>query len=507
MTTTSASAHPPPEAPITGAARPTVVRKIFYSLGQAAQTGGFDTAIGFVFFYYTAVLGLAGGLVGAALAVGLALDAVVDPMVGSWSDNIKSRLGRRMPPMIAAIPLITISIGLLFSPPKNLSQPLLFGWLTLMSVASRAFISLFNVPYIALGAEMATDYAERTSVVVYRAIAGIVFGTAITAMGFSLFFANGGLQRADGYPAFGWSVAAILCACTTLCCLGMRRFAASLPQPEQVAGSMWRRLPLELQEIFANRSFRLLFGSAVITYVAQGLNATLNSHSFVFVWRIKSEDIQFISYAFLVGILLGVGGAPLMQRRLEKKTVVLIGLSLLIANWLVIQGSWLLDLYRPIGSAALTPMQLNSFVAGIGVGFVSVAYPSMMADAADEHEHLFGRRREGLYFAGLGFANKAASGAGVLLAGVALDIIRFPNDIGRRVGVTLPHEVQERLVFVWGPLASVVAVISMLIFVSYGITRTRHAEIAEALRTKRAKEITQAATPDTGSPPAGLRNP
>ena len=387
--------------------------------------------------------------------------------------------------MIAAIPLITISIGLLFSPPRGLSQPLLFGWLTLMSVASRAFISLFNVPYIALGAEMASDYAERTSVVVYRAMAGIVSGTAITALGFTVFFAHGGLQRPDGYPAFGWSVAAILFACTTACCLGVRRYAASLPQPEQVTGSMWRRLPLELGEIFANRSFRLLFVSAVITYVAQGLNATLNNHAFVFVWRIKSEDIQFIGYAFLAGILLGVGGAPLMQRRLEKKTVVLIGLSLLIANWLVIQGSWLMGLYSPLGDAALAPMQINSFVAGIGVGLASVAYPSMMADAADEHEHLFGRRREGLYFAGLGFANKAASGAGVLLAGLALDLIKFPNDIGHKVGAVLPHAVQARLVLVWGPLASVIAVISMLIFASYAITRSRHAEIAESLKARR----------------------
>ena len=48
---------------------PTVAQKIFYSLGQAAQTGGFDTAVGFVFFYYTVVLGLSGALVGAALAV------------------------------------------------------------------------------------------------------------------------------------------------------------------------------------------------------------------------------------------------------------------------------------------------------------------------------------------------------------------------------------------------------------------------------------------------------
>ena len=59
-----------------------------------------------------------------------------------------------------------------------------------------------------------------------------------------------------------------------------------------------------------------------------------------------------------------------------------------------------------------------------------VAHPAMMADAADEHEMLFGARREGLYFAGLGFASKAASGLGQVAAGFALDALHFPKAAG-----------------------------------------------------------------------------
>lgn len=471
-----------PDAGVVPQASPSIALKVFYSLGQAAQSGGFDTAVGFVFFYYSVVLGLSGTLIGAALAVGLVFDALVDPAIGSWSDNLKSRLGRRLPLMIISIPPTVICVGLLFSPPAGLSQPLLFAWLATFSIAARCAISLFHVPYVALGAELTTDYAGRTSVVVYRSAAGVLAGLVITALGYTAFFADGGLQRAESYPGFGWSAAAVLFVCMSACCVGLRRYAAALPQPERVAEPTWRRMPSEVVEIFANRSFRLLFISAVITYVAQGLNATLNQHSFVFVWLIKSENIQFISYAFVVGLLLGVGSAPKIQARLEKKTVVLIGLSLLIANWLVMQGAWLAGIYSPVGEAALLPMQINSFVAGIGLGFVSVAYPSMMADAADEHEHLFGRRREGLYFAGLGFANKAAVAVGVFIAGRALDVIRFPADLAKTPGAVLPDDVKVQLVWVWGPIPAVIAVISMVIFASYGITRARHAAIAAALR-------------------------
>ena len=464
------------------ALKPSLLVKLAYSLGQAAQNGGFDAAIAFIFFYYSAVLGLSGTLVGAALAVSLAFDAVVDPVVGSWSDNIKSSMGRRLPLMMLAVPLITISIGLLFSPPHGLGQGALFGWLAVMSVAVRSFISLFNVPYIALGAEMTSDYAERTSVVVYRAFAGICTGVAVTAIGYSAYFAHGGLQRPEGYPGFGWSVALLLFICMTLCCLGVRRYAATLPQPEKAPGSILRRLPQELKEIFANRSFRLLFISAVVIFVAIGVNSSLNNHAFVFVWLMKSEKIQFIGYAYLIGILLGVLGAPLMQKIMEKKNVVIFGFLLLIANWLVLQGAMLTGGYFPLGDAALLPMQLNSFVAGIGTGFVSVSYPSMMADAADEHEYLFGRRREGLYFAGLGFAGKAATGLGVMVAGAALDLIRFPRSVGHPLSANLPDAMQARLVTIWGPVPAIIAIVSLVILFSYSISRERHREIAAALR-------------------------
>ena len=475
----------------TPAFKPSIPVKLAYSLGQVGQNGGFDAAVAFIFFYYSAVLGLSGTLVGAALAVGLAADASVDPVIGSWSDNIKSKHGRRLPLMALAVPLIAVSLGLLFSPPGGLGQTGLFAWLAVMSVAVRSSISLFNVPYIALGAELTTDYAERTSVVVYRAITGICSGVVVTAIGYSVYFAGGGLQRPEGYPDFGWSVALLIFVCLTVCCLGIRRYAAALPQPEPTPGSMLRRLPGEVKEIFSNRSFRLLFLSAVIIYVAAGANASLNSHAFVFVWRIESEKIQFISYAFLIGLLLGALFAPALQKFMEKKNVVILGFLLLIANWLVLQGAMLAGIYYPLGDAALLPMQCNSFIAGIGFGFILVAYPSMMADAADEHEHLFGRRREGLYFAGLGFANKAATGLGVMVAGAALDLIQFPSNAGQSAAAVLPEGIQSRLVLIWGPVPAVIAVISLIILAFYGITRERHKQIAIALgRQSKECEIT-----------------
>jgi glycoside/pentoside/hexuronide:cation symporter, GPH family len=477
-----------------GELKPSAHVKFFYSFGQMAQSGAFDTAIPFVFFYYTAVLGLSGGLVGAALAISLAFDAVVDPLIGSWSDNISSRLGRRLPLMIVATPLMCVALGLLFTPPTHLAQMALFGWLTVTSVAVRSLISVFNVPYIALGAELADGYLERSRVVAWRAVAGILGGVLVTVLAYAVFFSRPpGLLRAEGYPGFGWSSALALFVASAICCAGVMRYAASLPRAPTVATSIWRRLPAEMAEIFRNSSFRLLFFSAVLFYVAVGANSTLGNHTQIFVWKLQPWMMQAVGYLYLAGILVGIAMAPTLARRMEKKTMVIIGLTMVILVWTVLPVLRAAGLYVPTGVGAMWPLGFNSAASGLGVGFVAIAYPSMMADAADEHEHLFAARREGLYFAGLGFAGKAASGLGALVGGFALELLRFPQDAGK-AGVVLPEGMLNGLILAWGPGAAVLGVLGLIVFSPYAISRQRHDAIAAELRASRGGALADPAS-------------
>ncbi len=471
-----APAIPPRLIPSTGI-------KLIYAAGQVAQSGGFEAAIGFIFFYYTAVLGLSGSLVGAALAISLAFDAVVDPLIGSISDGARSRLGRRLPVMIAAIPFVVVSVGLLFSPPRGLGATSLFAWLTVSSIVVRSSISAFNVPYIALGAELADGYAERSSVVAYRTVVGIFSNVVVIAVAFSVFFSGpGGLQRRDGYPGLGWSVAIFLLVGMTLCCAGIARHAAGLPRPLTKPGNLAARLPGELREIFSNGSFRRLFASAVIFYVAVGANSALASHVGIFVWKLPSALLQFSSYAVLLGVLIGVPITPFVQRRMEKKAVVNIGLGMIILSWVILPVLRVTGLLSITGAPVLGFICANGVFGGIGIGLAVIAYPSMMADAADEHEFLFGSRREGLYFSGLGFAAKAASGIGVLVGGFALDLIGFPADAGHHPGLVLSEPLLRRLIVGWGPVPAVFGVAAMVVLAGYGISRRRHDEISTALR-------------------------
>nr|QQZ49997.1 MFS transporter [Phenylobacterium glaciei] len=75
---------------------------------------GFNT---FLLFFYSQVLGAPPVLVATAIALTTVLDGAVDPLIGSFSDNLKSRLGRRHPLMYASVLPLVLGLYLVFSPP------------------------------------------------------------------------------------------------------------------------------------------------------------------------------------------------------------------------------------------------------------------------------------------------------------------------------------------------------------------------------------------------------
>jgi GPH family glycoside/pentoside/hexuronide:cation symporter len=394
--------------------------------------------------------------------------------------------------MLAGGPLVVLTLGMLFAPPAGMAPLLLFAWLVFAKMGLRGAASLYNLPYAALGAEMADGYVERASVVAYRAVAGIVIGVLVTGLAYGYFFAGkGGLQVRDNYSAFGWSVALIMFAGAAICCAGVWRYARGLPQPTTKASPLFAGLFRELPEVFRNHSFRTLFVSAVLFWVAAGINGAFNNYAYVFVWKVPSASIQYISYAYFAGILVGVPIARALLSKLEKKTVILQGLGLVMIGFTVLQVLRATGLFSPSGADAVTWLGGNAGMIGIGVGLLSVAYPAMMADAADEHEVLFGSRREGLYFAGLGFASKAASGLGQMAAGFALDALHFPKSAGAEVGAVIPEHVLRLLALAWGPLAAAFALVGAIALLPYAITRLQHHDIAGRLRTKRALDVSE----------------
>ena len=89
--------------------KPGLLTRIAYGVGGAAggiKNNGFEYVL---LLFYSQVLGLPAVLVVLAMGIALVLDAISDPVVGYWSDNWRSKYGRRHPFMYATLVPVAIA--------------------------------------------------------------------------------------------------------------------------------------------------------------------------------------------------------------------------------------------------------------------------------------------------------------------------------------------------------------------------------------------------------------
>lgn len=436
----------------------------------------------FLFFYITTVCGLSGSLTGVALFLALAIDAIADPVVGSVSDNLSTRFGRRIPPMAISLLPIAVAMGLLFSVPHLTRQLSLFLYVLISLTALRVSLSGFVIPNYGLGAELSYDYDERSSIVAFRAIFGMLATLAGYILGFQVFL-NGprGLLDRAAYAPFGWAAGAVMFAGGALAVYASLGALPRLLAPVRSQDHLLRRFFGEVREVFGNPSFRLLFAGVLIFFVGQGVFQTLSLHAYKYFWGLSVPAIQAVAIATVLGLALGLPAAFLLIGRLEKKTIVIACIALLCACEAFPVFARLAGVIPSDPAIARNVLFGAMVLGGLATTLVAIAFQSAMADAVDEHETMFAARREGLYFASLSFANKAAVGVGALVSGFLLDAISFPSAaIAAGKHVVIQAKVLGELGVSYGPGAALITIVSVACFSFYRLDRAKHA----AIRTK-----------------------
>jgi len=204
-------------------------------------------------------------------------------------------------------------------------------------------------------------------------------------------------------------------------------------------------------------------------------------HANLYFWHLPSDVIATLPLVNIAGYAVGVPISTWLLRWFEKRDVALIGFSIMCGVQ-VLPAPLKIAGLLPDGPSLYDILGVVAFLSGLAgtCGFVSCG--SMMSDAVDEHELLFGSRREALYFAGLLFSVKAAAGAGGFLSGMALDVIHFPQDLAERgVGVVIAPDVATNLGLVQGPLPAALGVAGAVVLLGYKITRDELGRIQAAI--------------------------
>src|SRR4051794_13435448 len=135
--------------------------RVGYSLGSLA-TGAFGTVPGLLLLpYLTDSLGVAAGLAGVLVLLPKAWDVLINPVVGRISDRTVTRLGPRRPYLLGGGLALAMLFAAMFAGPFGTTSAAPW-YVTVAFLASATAFAVFQVPYIAMPAEMTDDYAERT---------------------------------------------------------------------------------------------------------------------------------------------------------------------------------------------------------------------------------------------------------------------------------------------------------------------------------------------------------
>ncbi len=462
-------------------------RKVAYGFGSVAfgvKSNGFDY---FFLIFYSQVMGVSAYLVSLALMIALIADALSDPLIGYFSDNTRSRWGRRHPFMYAAALPAGVAYYFVWNPPSALEGDALFPYIVTIAVLVRTLVTVYEIPSSSLVAEMSDDYDERTSMLSYRYFFGWTGGTLMGA--FATIFIliptstiSNGMFNVQGHGQVGAIAASIIFIAMMVSTMGTHQMIPDLkppPTPRKLSiGLIYR----EVFETLASRSFLALFLAALFGAVAAGVSTTLSLYFWTFFWGFTTEQIGLISLSVVISALLAFLTAPVISKKMGKKrgaiTVGLMAFTVAPAPIFL----RLLGLMPENSDPALFTLVLSITVVDVAL---IIAYQtlssSMIADLVEEAEIKTKRRNEGVFFASVTFIRKVTQGIGAAVAGVLLTISQFP------VGATpdqMPESVLNALGWLYVPVIFSLWMIMIGSLSFYSVDRKKHEQNLVTLRAE-----------------------
>lgn len=475
------------------------VVKFNYSIGSAAETIISVAFNSFNFFFYTNLLGLSGTLAGLAITISLFFDAITDPLIGAWSDRFRSKLGRRHPFMFTAPLPVMGALLLIYSPPEALEDIGLFLWLTVLTVAMRACMTLYHVPHLALGAELSANFTERTRIMSINTLWSAMGGIATIFVGYSVFFAataefENGLLNQAAYPSFAVTAALVgggVMMYSTIMTMNVIPKLSVNAEGQEDFG--FKNFLSDCKDAFWNRNYQVLLIGYLLLSATLGIRDTIGLHVNTYFWELVPEQIRFIPLALAVVPILGYIVTAPLHDRFDKKPVIIVGLVMLLifatAPVVLRILGWFPENNTPLLLPTLIGFTIVTALFGV---ILLISVMSALADIADEQELLTGRRQEGMFYAARSFFAKASSGLGHLLAGIALDVIAFP--VGAEPG-TVDSTTVLHLGLIDGPISVIPGAIAIIFYLKYGLTHDRHTEIQAELEERRANAQSSDAAP------------
>lgn len=379
----------------------------------ALGTSLFSTVPGLLLLYFmTNVLGIPPGLAGLGVAVPKIWDMITDPIIGAWSDRTRSSWGRRRPWLLLGALTLPPTFIAMFAVPAFASMEARFAWVLAAFMAAALAFTFFQVPYVAMPAEMTDAPHEATVLVSWRMAfmaVGILVAGATAPM---LVKGFGGGQ--GGYVAMSCVLAAL--AGVTM----LWTFFGTARAPRVGATTAPSAFLANLLASLRERPFALLVGTMLIQLSAVGSLLAAIPYYARSVLGGNEDTVTVLFVALMVPALLAMPLCPRISRRLGKRRAFQLSLAVFGAGGLLL---WVV----PAGGLGLAA----AIVVVMGLAYAGTqVYPFAMLPDLARADRDAGAAREGVLTGLFTASEKAGLALGALVAGLVLELTGYVKATG-----------------------------------------------------------------------------
>jgi GPH family glycoside/pentoside/hexuronide:cation symporter len=446
-------------------------RAAAYGVGDFGLNLYWNASALFLVFWYVEVAALPPTTAGLIYSIGLIGDFLLDPVVASFAERMRSPFGTYRPFIIVGAPLLGISFALLFTLPPGVEDAKTLYLLSAL-LAFRACYTVVSVPYSALAARLTFVSEERTEMAGVRmifALSGLLLVAAAYRPAAELFASQG----SQGFFGAAATTAVLATAAIMTCGFLSRELPPPGSTPLKAAGL--RTFLTQLRTNDALRIFLLavLFQSGAAAMLLVLLPFYLESQ--------KAGSGSSALIAFALGNVIAVPLWTVVARRIGKRRAWLLAGTVVVLSGLLLAlgGSW------QIAGAALPVLSL-----GAGFAAFAVLVWAIAPDVVEYGQASSGRRSEGPVFALLLMTQKFAGGLTALAVGALVAWSGYEPGHAQQA-----EDVSLRLGLAFALLPASLVGLSCLVINRFPLNRNVHRQIVGRLQA------------ENGEPMAGKEGP
>ena len=378
------------------------------SLGAALFLNGINFLL---LFFLTTVLHFNPAVAGLMMTGGKLWDMASNPGIGLLSDRTESRWGRRRPYLLLGALLTSSAFAALFGPPQFASDASLLAYTVICYLLVSTGYTLFNVPYMAMPAEMFDNYQERSLLMSYRVVF-IAIGTLIAGSGGKLIAEAFGGGR-HGFAVMGMTIGAGIAFFMALACWGTRSGRFTLRETRRYS------LADQFRTAWNNKPFVVLLLAKLAQLLGLATVGPVLLFTFQYVMGHEKPGQALFTYGIVntVTQILSVPVWLFISRKLEKRGTYMLASVIFVIGTL----TWL----ATSPSEPLGVLLARSVVTGFAAGGLLLMGQSMLPDVIEYDYRRTGLRREGAFSGLYSFVEKTAFAIAPAIIGFILAAYHF----------------------------------------------------------------------------------